>query len=103
MGLRGDLIFRLRGAPVGWRPREWQGSVSTPKKQTFKSREFYLVLEAILDAYLFTDIREVRALTKEWMEEYNQGRPHEALHNQTPSEGKQQILSLLVLFFENHE
>jgi putative transposase len=27
--------------------------------------------EAILDAYLFTDIREVRALTKEWMEEDN--------------------------------
>jgi putative transposase len=50
--------------------------------------------EAILDAYLFTDIREVRALTKEWMEEYNQRRPHEALQNQTPSERKQQILSL---------
>ena len=50
--------------------------------------------EAILDAYLFTDIREVRALIKEWMEEYNQRRPHEALQNQSPSERKQQILSL---------
>jgi transposase InsO family protein len=28
------------------------------------------------------------------MEEYNQRRPHEALQNQTPSERKQQILSL---------
>jgi putative transposase len=44
--------------------------------------------EAILDAYLFTDIREVGALTKEWMEEYNQRRPHEALQNQTPTERK---------------
>jgi hypothetical protein len=34
--------------------------------------------EAILDAYLFTDIREVRALTKEWMEENNQRSPDEA-------------------------
>ena len=50
--------------------------------------------EAILDAYLFTDIREVRALTKERMEEYNQRQPHEALQNKTLSERKQQILSL---------
>jgi len=50
--------------------------------------------EAILDAYLFTDIREVRALTKEWMEEYNQIRPDEGLQKQTQYERKQQILSL---------
>ena len=50
--------------------------------------------EAILDAYLFTDIREVRDLTRVGMEEYNQRRPHEALQNQTPYERKQQILSL---------
>ncbi len=50
--------------------------------------------EAILDAYLFTDIREVRSLTKEWMEEFYQRRPHEALQKQRQSERKQQILSL---------
>ena len=49
--------------------------------------------EAILDAYLFTDIREVRALTEEWIEEYNERRPHEALNNRTPSGRKQQIQS----------
>jgi putative transposase len=54
--------------------------------------------EAILEAHLFTDIREVRDLTKEWMDEYNQRRPHEALQNQTPSEHKQQILSLTLHF-----
>ena len=47
--------------------------------------------EAILDAYLLTDIREISALTEEWIEEYNQRRPHEALKNRTPSEWKQQI------------
>ena len=46
--------------------------------------------EAILDAYLFTDIREVRALTEEWIEESNVRRPHEALQNRTLSEWKQQ-------------
>jgi transposase InsO family protein len=38
-----------------------------------------------------TGIREVRALTEEWIEEYNERRPHEALQNRTPSEWKQQI------------
>ena len=32
-----------------------------------------------------------RALTDEWIEEYNERRPHEALQNRTPSEWKQQI------------
>jgi transposase InsO family protein len=47
--------------------------------------------EAILDAYLFTDIHEVRALTEEWIEEYNERRPHEALQNRIPTKWKQQI------------
>ncbi len=46
--------------------------------------------EAIFDAYLFIDIREVRALTEEWIEDYNVRRPHEALQNRTLSEWKQQ-------------
>jgi putative transposase len=45
--------------------------------------------EAILDAYLLTDIREISALTEEWIEEYNQRRPHEALKNRTPFEWNQ--------------
>ena len=48
-------------------------------------------LEAILHAFRFTDIREVIALTEEWIEEYNERRPHEALQNRRPSEWKQQI------------
>ena len=47
--------------------------------------------EAILEAYLFTDIREVRDLTEDWIEEYKERRPHQALQNRTPSEWKQQI------------
>ena len=44
--------------------------------------------ESILDAYLFFELDQVRQLTAEWMEEYNERRPHEALNNLTPKEWK---------------
>ena len=40
----------------------------------------------ILDAYLFEDLWQVKALTEEYVEEYNNERPHEALNNLTPKE-----------------
>ncbi|TXJ23217.1 MAG: transposase, partial [Chitinophagaceae bacterium] len=47
-----------------------------------------LYREAVLDAYLFFDLDQVRQLTNEWMQEYNQRRPHESLNNRTPEEWK---------------
>lgn len=40
----------------------------------------------ILNAYVFYELDEVKQLTEEWMEEYNERRPHESLNNQTPAE-----------------
>jgi len=40
----------------------------------------------ILDAYVFYNLEDVRELTEEWIEEYNERRPHEALNNLTPRE-----------------
>lgn len=40
----------------------------------------------ILDAYLFSNLAEVRRLSEEWVEEYNNHRPHEALKDMTPKE-----------------
>jgi hypothetical protein len=44
--------------------------------------------ECILDEYLFFELDQVRQLTEEWMDEYNNRRPHESLNNLTPNEWK---------------
>jgi putative transposase len=40
--------------------------------------------EDVLDAYLFTTIQEVQAITEDWLEEYNAVRPHDALGGLPP-------------------
>lgn len=48
--------------------------------------------ESILDAYVFFDLNEVRWLTQQWLNEYNERRPHKALGNHTPKERKEKLL-----------
>lgn len=40
----------------------------------------------VLDAYLFFEIDEVITITDNWIQEYNENRPHESLGNKTPAE-----------------
>lgn len=40
--------------------------------------------EDILDAYLFESLVHLRALSEEWMDEYNQHHPHQSLNNLSP-------------------
>lgn len=49
--------------------------------------------EAILDSYLFNNIREVQQLTDQWLRHYNDERPHEALKNMTPRQYAQVLSS----------
>lgn len=42
--------------------------------------------EDVLDAYLFSSLQELRLLTEEWMEFYNEKHPHESLNDMSPRE-----------------
>lgn len=42
--------------------------------------------EDVLDAYLFNNLQEVRMLSEEWMEFYNEKHPHESLNDMSPRE-----------------
>ena len=63
-----------------------------PMQNGYIERFNRLYREAVLDAYLFFDLYQVKQLTQEWMEEYNERRPHEALNNLTPEEWHRNLL-----------
>ncbi|MHA8109899.1 transposase [Aquirufa sp. A-Brett2-W8] len=64
-----------------------------PMQNGFIERFNRLYREAVLDAYLFFELNEVRKLTQEWIDEYNYNRPHESLGNLTPIEWKEKVLN----------
>ncbi|HEV7780841.1 MAG TPA: IS3 family transposase [Chitinophagaceae bacterium] len=64
-----------------------------PMQNGYIERFNRLYREAVLDAYLFFDLYQVKQLTAEWMEEYNCRRPHEGLNNQTPEEVRIQVFN----------
>jgi putative transposase len=47
----------------------------------------------VLSAYLFDSLDEVRDITAEWLERYNEIRPHDALGSLPPARYREQLLA----------
>jgi putative transposase len=65
----------------------------------FIERFHRLYRDAVLDAYLFVYLNEVRKLTNEWIEEYNYNRPQETLGNLTSIESEEKMINNQCLQF----
>lgn len=59
-----------------------------PAQNAFVERFNRTYREDVLDAYLFSTIEEVQAITADWLEEYNTLRPHDALGGLPPYQFK---------------
>jgi putative transposase len=57
-----------------------------PTQNSFIERFNRTYREEVLDFYIFSSLAEVREITENWLRQYNEQRPHEALGDLAPSE-----------------
>ncbi len=56
-----------------------------PNQNAYVERFNRTYRDEVLSSYLFDDLDQVRQITWEWMQEYNEERPHESLGNIPPA------------------
>lgn len=59
-----------------------------PTQNAYIERKNGSIRKELLNAYLFTSLKEVRTMLNEWRVDYNTQRPHKALRYMTPNEYK---------------
>ena len=61
-----------------------------PNQNAFVERFNRTFRHEVLDAYVFESLDQVRAISAEWMREYNEERPHDTLDGRPPSQFRTQ-------------
>ena len=86
-----DRLVEYRGTPMKIRMDNGPEFISVeyiqpgrPMQNGYIERFNKSYRTEVLDMYLFRTLDEVRAITGEWMTEYNEIRPHESLGNLAP-------------------
>jgi len=62
-----------------------------PNQNAFIERFNKTYRDEVLDAYLFTDLEQVREITTDWMRMYNEERPHRSLGRIPPSRFRRRL------------
>ncbi len=68
-----------------------------PTQNAFIERFNGSYRRGVLDAYMFRNLSEVRDITEEWRQDYNNARPHTALGNKTPIQVRYEYLASIAL------
>ncbi len=77
-------------------PRERSDAVlseGTPDENVYIERFDRTYREEVPSAYLFDSLQEVREITAEWLERYNEIRPHDALGSLPPARYRERLLA----------
>lgn len=64
-----------------------------PDQNAYIERYNRTYREEVLSAYLFESLEEVREITAEWLERYNEIRPHDALGSLPPARYRERLLA----------
>ena len=70
-----------------------RSSTAAPSDEGVHRRFNRTYREEVLNAYLFDSISDVREITDDWLDRYNEIRPHDALGSLPPARYRERLLA----------